>query len=69
MIRQSGSRFPAFAKPASTYALKLRQNWTLVQQYSHELDMVVGGLAIAALGAWAVATHLRRKRVVEEKTD
>ncbi|MGO8880092.1 MAG: DedA family protein [Desulfomonilaceae bacterium] len=48
---------------------KLRQNWTLVQQYSHELDMVVGGLAIVALGAWAVATHLRRKRVAEGKID
>ena len=41
---------------------KLRQNWTLVQQYSHELDMVVGALGLIALGIWAVATHLRRKR-------
>jgi membrane protein DedA with SNARE-associated domain len=41
---------------------KLRQNWTLVQQYSHELDMVVGALGLVALGIWAGATHLRRKR-------
>lgn len=42
---------------------RLRQNWTLVQQYSHELDIIaVIGLAIC--GVWFVATHLRRSRSV-----
>ncbi len=48
---------------------KLRQNWTLVQQYSHELDMVVGALAIVALGVWAGATRFRRKRAALKKAD
>jgi len=42
---------------------RLRQNWTLVQQYSHELDIIaVIGLAICAV--WFVVTHLRRSRPV-----
>lgn len=40
---------------------KLRQNWTLVQRYSHELDIVVGLIAVAALAVWAGVTHFRRK--------
>lgn len=41
---------------------KLRQNWTLVQQYSHELDIVVAiGLAIASI--WFVVIHVRRSKV------
>jgi membrane protein DedA with SNARE-associated domain len=34
---------------------KLRQNWTLVQQYSHEIDIVAGLLGVAALGIWAAS--------------
>jgi membrane protein DedA with SNARE-associated domain len=42
---------------------KLRQNWTLVQQYSHELDIIVAiGLAIVTV--WFVVLHIRRSRVV-----
>ncbi len=41
---------------------KLRQNWTLVQQYSHELDIVVAiGLVIAAI--WLAVIHVRRSKV------
>jgi membrane protein DedA with SNARE-associated domain len=40
---------------------KLRQNWTLVQRYSHELDIVVVLIALAALAVWAGVTHFRRK--------
>jgi membrane protein DedA with SNARE-associated domain len=40
---------------------KLRQNWTLVQQYTHELDLIVAaGLVIC--GIWFVVTHVRRSR-------
>ena len=42
--------------------LKLRQNWTLVQKYSHELDLVVVALLIVGT-IWFVVTHLRRSRV------
>jgi membrane protein DedA with SNARE-associated domain len=42
---------------------KLRQNWTLVQQYSHELDiLVVIGLVVC--GIWFVVTQVRRARTV-----
>jgi len=41
---------------------KLRQNWMLVQQYSHELDIVVLGL-LAVATVWFVVTHIRRSRV------
>lgn len=42
---------------------KLRQNWTLVQQYSHELDIIVAiGLAIVAV--WFVVLHFRRSKVM-----
>jgi membrane protein DedA with SNARE-associated domain len=41
---------------------KLRQNWTLVQKYSHELDIVVAiGLVIATI--WFVVMHVRRSKV------
>lgn len=40
---------------------KLRQNWTLVQRYSHELDIVVGLVAVVALAVWAGVTYFRRK--------
>ena len=41
---------------------KLRQNWTLVQQYSHELDIVVAiGLVIATI--WFAIMHVRRSKV------
>jgi membrane protein DedA with SNARE-associated domain len=41
---------------------KLRQNWTLVQKYSHELDIVVGLLAVAFLGIWAGYKYVWKKR-------
>ncbi|MBI4964580.1 MAG: DedA family protein [Desulfomonile tiedjei] len=40
---------------------KLRQNWTLVEQYSHEVDLVVAAALVLA-GIWFVVTHLRRGR-------
>ena len=46
---------------------KLRQNWTLVQQYSHELDIVVGLLAVAALGIWAGVRYFRKRRATAMK--
>jgi membrane protein DedA with SNARE-associated domain len=42
---------------------KLRQNWTLVQKYSHELDLVVAAI-LAVLGIWFVVTHLRKARTM-----
>jgi membrane protein DedA with SNARE-associated domain len=40
---------------------KLRKNWTLVEQYTKELDIAVAvGLVIC--GIWFVAVHLRRSR-------
>ncbi len=42
---------------------KLRQNWMLVQQYSHELDMLVA-IGLVAVTIWFVAVHLRRARTV-----
>jgi membrane protein DedA with SNARE-associated domain len=38
---------------------KLRQNWRLVQQYSHELDIIVV-IMLAIIGVWFVATHIKR---------
>jgi membrane protein DedA with SNARE-associated domain len=46
---------------------KLRQNWTLVQQYSHELDIVVGLLGVAALGIWAGVRYFRKRRTTTMK--
>lgn len=42
---------------------KLRQNWTLVEQYSHELDVAVA-VALVVAGTWFVLTHLRRGRSI-----
>jgi len=42
---------------------KLRQNWMLVQQYSHELDMVVAVGLVAAV-IWFAAVHFRRARAI-----
>jgi len=42
---------------------KLRQNWTLVEQYSHEVDIVVV-VALVLAAIWFVVTHLRRGRAV-----
>lgn len=40
---------------------KLRQNWTLVEQYGKELDiLVIAGLVICCI--WVVVAHLRRTR-------
>jgi membrane protein DedA with SNARE-associated domain len=46
---------------------KLRQNWTLVQQYSHELDIVVGLLGVATLGIWAGVRYIRKRRATAMK--
>ncbi|MGC8604851.1 MAG: DedA family protein [Desulfomonilaceae bacterium] len=48
---------------------KLRQNWTLVERYSHELDMLAGAIAVVAIAAWAVATRLKKKKLAEGKID
>jgi len=42
---------------------RLRQNWTLVQQYSHELD-IVAAIGLVICGIWFVVTHLKRSRPV-----
>jgi membrane protein DedA with SNARE-associated domain len=47
---------------------KLRQNWTLVQQYSHELDLVVAAV-LAVAGLWVVVTHVRKARVMSPAGD
>jgi membrane protein DedA with SNARE-associated domain len=39
--------------------MKLREHWTVVQQYSHEVDMVVGVLLLAGI-AWFVRSRLGR---------
>jgi membrane protein DedA with SNARE-associated domain len=46
---------------------KLRQNWTLVQQYSHELDILVGLLGVATLGIWAGVRYFRKRRATAMK--
>ncbi|MCL5125374.1 MAG: DedA family protein [Deltaproteobacteria bacterium] len=46
---------------------KLRQNWTLVEKYSHELDILVFSVAILAFGAWMVAKRLRKNVVPNGK--
>lgn len=46
---------------------KLRQNWTLVEKYSHELDILVLSVAILAFGAWMVAKRLRKNVVPNGK--
>jgi membrane protein DedA with SNARE-associated domain len=46
---------------------KLRQNWTLVQQYSHEIDIVAGLLGVAALGIWAGVRYFRKRRTTAIK--
>jgi len=47
---------------------KLRQNWTLVQTYSHELDIVVlAGLLICTV--WFAVKRVRRVRVLASADD
>ena len=47
--------------------IKLKENWTLVQKYSHQVDIVMAVILGAAL-AWFVLAHVRRARaVVAEK--
>ncbi len=43
----------------------LRQNWTLVQQYSHEVDLVVV-IGFAVVGVWFALAHFRRVRIAPE---
>ncbi len=46
---------------------KLRQNWRLVETYSHQIDIVVAVICAGA-AVWFVVTHLRRvKTVAPEK--
>jgi membrane protein DedA with SNARE-associated domain len=47
---------------------KLRQNWSLVQQYTHELDLVVAAMLVVA-GIWFVVTHIRRSKAVAAVAD
>ncbi|MGC8660864.1 MAG: DedA family protein [Desulfomonilaceae bacterium] len=46
---------------------KLRQNWTLVEKYSHEVDIAVLFIAVLAIGAWFVAKRFRRNMVANGK--
>ena len=46
---------------------KLRKDWTRVQQYSHEIDIVVGLLGVAALGVWAGVRYFRKRRATAMK--
>ncbi len=39
----------------------LRQNWTLVQKYSHELDLLVAA-GLVVVGIWFAVTHFRKAR-------
>ncbi len=39
----------------------LRRNWTLVQKYSHELDLIVAA-GLVLVGIWFVVVHLRRAK-------
>jgi membrane protein DedA with SNARE-associated domain len=43
----------------------LRQNWTLVQRYSHEVDVVVA-IGLAVVSVWFALTHFRRVRIAPE---
>jgi membrane protein DedA with SNARE-associated domain len=42
---------------------QLRQNWGLVQKYTHELDLIVAAMLVIA-GVWFVVTHIRRSRAM-----
>jgi hypothetical protein len=46
---------------------KLRKNWTLVQQYSLELYIVVGVIGVAALGIWLGVRRFRKKQSIAVK--
>ena len=41
--------------------IKLRENWTLVQNYSHQVDIVVL-LLLAALVGWFIHSRLKRRK-------
>ncbi len=41
--------------------IKLRENWTLVQKYSHQVDIVVV-LLLAAFAGWFIYTRLKKRR-------
>jgi membrane protein DedA with SNARE-associated domain len=45
----------------------LRQKWTLVEQYTSELDIAVLFM-LAIVVAWFVITHIRRRRVINTVT-
>jgi membrane protein DedA with SNARE-associated domain len=47
---------------------KLRQNWVLVQRYTHELDLAVAAM-LAIVVAWFIMTHIRRSRTAAAVTD
>jgi membrane protein DedA with SNARE-associated domain len=49
--------------------MKLREHWRLVQQYSHQIDVVIGVLLLLGL-AWFVSTRVRlNKRKVMGEAD
>jgi hypothetical protein len=41
--------------------MRLRDNWTVVQKYSHKIDIVVVILVFIAF-VWFVKTHLARRK-------
>lgn len=47
---------------------KLRQNWTLVQKYSHELDIIVA-IALAICCTWFAVMHFRKARGLAPHAD
>ncbi len=42
---------------------KLRQNWTMVEQYSKELDIAVAVILLIA-AIWFISVHVRRNRMI-----
>lgn len=46
--------------------MKLREHWPLVQEYSHQIDLVVGVILLAGI-AWFVKSRLSAAKVGEEE--
>ena len=46
----------------------LRQNWTVVQKYSHQIDIVVV-IAMVPVAVWFALTHFRKQRVAPEMVE
>jgi hypothetical protein len=47
--------------------MKLREHWQVVQQYSHQIDLVVGVVLLAGVG-WFIKSRLSAGQVLEEET-